>query len=58
MLRPVPSCSWTTPGNYVPNQRYADALLQNLGAMREVAGEAFIDWDAARRAAELPGESQ
>jgi magnesium chelatase family protein len=36
------------PGNYVPNQRYAEALLDNLDAMSEVTDEVFIDWDAAR----------
>jgi hypothetical protein len=34
------------PGNYVPNQRYAQALLDNLDAMSEVPDEVFIDWDA------------
>jgi hypothetical protein len=37
------------PGNYVPNQLYAQALLDNLDAMREVTDEVFIDWDGARR---------
>jgi hypothetical protein len=36
------------PGNYVPNQRYAQALLDNLAAIREVSDEVFIDWEAAR----------
>ncbi|MDT7764502.1 MAG: hypothetical protein QOC63_3922 [Mycobacterium sp.] len=36
------------PGNYVPNRRYAEALLDNLDAMSEVTDEVFIDWDAAR----------
>jgi hypothetical protein len=31
------------PGNYVPNQRYAEALLDNLDALREVTDEVFID---------------
>lgn len=35
------------PGNYVPNQRYAKALLDNLETMREVTDEVFIDWDKA-----------
>ena len=35
------------PGNYIPNQRYAQALLDNLDAMPEVTDEVFIDWDAA-----------
>jgi len=38
----------SAPGNYVPHQRYAQALLNNLGTMREVEGEVFVDWDAAR----------
>ena len=33
------------PGNYVPNQKYAEALLDNLDALREVTDEVFIDWD-------------
>jgi hypothetical protein len=37
------------PGNYVPNQRYAGGLLDNLDAMSEIADEVFIDWDAAHR---------
>jgi hypothetical protein len=37
------------PGNYIPNQRYAEALHDNLDAMREVTDEVFIDWDAAQR---------
>jgi hypothetical protein len=36
------------PGNYVPDKRYVQALLDNLGAMREVEDEVFVDWDAAR----------
>jgi hypothetical protein len=36
------------PGNYVPNQRYARALLENLASIREVSDEVFIDWDATR----------
>jgi hypothetical protein len=40
---------WTQLGNYIPNQRYAEALLDNLDAMREVTDEVFIDWDAAQR---------
>jgi hypothetical protein len=34
------------PGNYVPNKTYAEALLDNLDALREVTDEVFIDWDA------------
>jgi hypothetical protein len=34
-------------GNYIPDQRYALALLDNLGAIREVHEEVFVDWDAA-----------
>ena len=37
------------PGNYIPNRRYAEALLDNLDAMAEVTDEVFVDWDAARR---------
>jgi hypothetical protein len=37
------------PGGYVPNQRYAQALLDNLDAMSEVTDQVIIDWDAARR---------
>jgi len=33
------------PGNYVPHQRYAQALLNNLDAMREVADGVFVDWE-------------
>jgi hypothetical protein len=40
--------SLSDPGNYVPNQRYAQALLDNLDAMREVKDEVLVDWDAAR----------
>ena len=36
------------PGNYVPNQRYAEALLDNLDAMSEITDGVFIDWDAAK----------
>lgn len=36
-------------GNYIPDQGYAKALLDNLAAMREVTDEVFIDWDAARK---------
>jgi hypothetical protein len=36
------------PGNYVPDQRYAQALLDNLGAMREVGDEVFIEGEATR----------
>jgi hypothetical protein len=36
------------PGNYVPDKRYVQALLDNLGAMREVTDEVFVDWEAAR----------
>lgn len=36
------------PGNYVPNQRYAEALLDNLHTMREVTDDVFIDWDASK----------
>lgn|GEM_PF-3483175 len=35
------------PGNYIPDQRYAEALLDNLAAMREVTDEVLVDWDAA-----------
>ena len=35
-------------GNYVPHQRYAEALFNNLGAMVEVEGDVVIDWDAAQ----------
>ncbi len=35
------------PGSYVPDQRYAQALLNGLRTMREVQDEVFIDWDAA-----------
>lgn len=41
--------SLSTPSNYVPDRRYAQALLDNLGAMRGVEDEVFIDWDAARQ---------
>jgi hypothetical protein len=41
--------SLSDPGNYVPNQRYAQALLDNLDAMREVKDEVLIDWEAARQ---------
>jgi hypothetical protein len=34
--------------NYIPDKRYAQALLDNLGAMREVKDEVLVDWDAAR----------
>ena len=34
-------------GNYVPDQHYAQALLGNLGAMREVEDDVFVDWEAA-----------
>jgi hypothetical protein len=37
-----------TSTNYIPNRRYAQALLDDLGAMREVADEVFVDWDTAR----------
>jgi hypothetical protein len=37
------------PGNYVPHQQYAQALLDNLAAMREVTDGVVIDWDAASR---------
>jgi hypothetical protein len=40
--------SLSEPSNYVPDQRYAQALLDNLGGMREVADEVFVDWDGAR----------
>jgi len=33
---------------YVPYQRYADALLDNLDNMREVEDGIVIDWEAAR----------
>jgi hypothetical protein len=33
------------PGNYIPNQRYAQALLDNLDTMSEIPDEVFIDWD-------------
>lgn len=36
------------PGNYVPDQRYAEALRDNLDTMSEVPHAVFIDWDAAR----------
>jgi hypothetical protein len=35
------------PGNYIPNRRYAKALLDNLDAMSEIEDEVFIDWDGA-----------
>ena len=35
--------------NYIPDKRYAQALLDNLGAMREVHDEVFVDWEAARQ---------
>lgn len=41
--------SLSDPGNYVPDQRYAQALLDNLGAMRVVEDEVFVDWEAARQ---------
>lgn len=41
--------SLSAAGNYVPNQRYARSLLDNLDAMREVEDEVFVDWDAARQ---------
>ena len=40
--------SLSDPGNYVPDQRFAQALLDNLGAMRELGDEVFIDWEATR----------
>jgi hypothetical protein len=36
------------PGNYVPDQRYAEALHDNLDTMSEVADGVFIDWSAAK----------
>ncbi|GAC1646138.1 MAG: hypothetical protein NVS4B6_20030 [Mycobacterium sp.] len=36
-------------GNYIPDQRYAKSLLDNLAAMHEVTDEVFVDWDAARK---------
>lgn len=36
------------PGNYVPNQKYARALLDNLGNMQEVPEGVFIDWGCAQ----------
>jgi hypothetical protein len=36
------------PGNYVPNRRYTQALLDNLDAMSEVTDEVFVDWGAAK----------
>jgi hypothetical protein len=35
-------------GNYVPDLRYAEALLENITAMSEVTDEVIIDWDAAK----------
>lgn len=35
--------------NYVPDQRYAQALLDNLATISEVKDEVFIDWEAARQ---------
>jgi hypothetical protein len=35
--------------NYVPDQDYAQALLDNLDNMYEVPGGVTVDWDAARR---------
>jgi hypothetical protein len=34
---------------YVPRKHYAQALLDNLSAMREVEDEVLVDWDAAGR---------
>lgn len=36
-------------GGYMPDQRYAQALLDNLGSISEVEDEVFIDWSPARR---------
>jgi hypothetical protein len=36
-------------GNYVPNQQYAQALLDNLDAMSEVTDQVVIGWDAVGR---------
>jgi hypothetical protein len=36
-----------TAMNYVPHQRYAQALLDGLIGIREVSDEVFIDWTAA-----------
>jgi hypothetical protein len=35
--------------NYIPRQRYAQALLDNLGAMEEVKDGVFIDWSPSER---------
>ena len=44
------------PVNYVPNRRHAQALLDNLDAIREVEDEVFIDWDAASLSNRKHGE--
>ncbi|SPM43595.1 Mycobacterium numidiamassiliense ORFan [Mycobacterium numidiamassiliense] len=36
------------PGNYVPYQEYAHALIANLDNIREVTDGVYIDWDANR----------
>lgn len=38
-----------TANNYVPDRRYAQALLDGLGAIREVEDDVFIDWTASER---------
>lgn len=35
--------------NYVPRQRYTQALLDNLGAMEEVETGVFVDWSPSER---------
>ena len=34
---------------YVPNQRYYQSLLDNLGDMRKVEEGVFVDWTVTRR---------
>jgi hypothetical protein len=34
-------------GNYIPDQKYAQALLDNLDNMSEVSEGVFVNWDTA-----------
>ncbi|GAB4671361.1 hypothetical protein [Mycobacterium avium] len=35
--------------NYVPNQQYANALLDNLANIQEISDGVFVDWSPSRK---------